>query len=153
MNELEMIEAYVAIEQARFGQRLEVIIDVDADVNRNMDIPPLTLQPLIENAIRHGLMSSIRGGRVMLSIRNLNDTETRFTIEDNGIGITKQRMDEIRQSTDGSNGVGLWNISSRLNLLYGRHLQMESLDGEGTRITFDLPNQRLSTDGNGGYET
>ncbi|MEK4362236.1 ATP-binding protein [Paenibacillus sp. FSL M8-0212] len=153
MNELEMIEAYVAIEQARFGSRLEVIIDVDADVNRNMDIPPLTLQPLIENAIRHGLMSSIRGGRVMLSIRNLNDTETRFTIEDNGIGITKQRMDEIRQSTDGSNGVGLWNISSRLNLLYGRHLQMESLDGEGTRITFDLPNQRLSTDGNGGYET
>lgn len=153
MNELEMIEAYVAIEQARFGPRLEVIIDVDADVNRNMDIPPLTLQPLIENAIRHGLMSSIHGGRVMLSIRNLNDTETRFTIEDNGIGITRERMDEIRQSTDGSNGVGLWNISSRLNLLYGRHLQMESLDGEGTRITFDLPNQRLSTDGNGGYKT
>lgn len=148
-NELEMIEAYVAIEQARFGPRLEVIIDVDADVNRNMNIPPLTLQPLIENAIRHGLMSSIRGGRVMLSIRNLNDTETRFTIEDNGSGMTEQKMTEIMQATDGSNGVGLWNISSRLKLLYGRHFQMESLDGEGTRITFDLPNQRISTDGNG----
>lgn len=153
VNELEMIEAYAAIERARFGSRLEVIIDVDADVDRSMDIPPLILQPLIENAIRHGLMSRVGGGRVMLSIRKVNETEIRFTIEDNGIGITKQRMKDIRQAADGSTGVGLWNISSRLKLLYNRDIQMVSHDGEGTRITFDLPIQYYSNKGNGGYST
>nr|WP_154960329.1 ATP-binding protein [Paenibacillus xylanexedens] len=152
-NELGMIEAYVAIEQARFGSRLEVIIDVDADVDRTMQIPPLILQPLIENAIRHGLMSRVGGGRVMLSIRNLSETETRFTIEDNGIGMTKQKMKELRQVADGSTGVGLWNISSRLKLLYNRDFRMESHDGEGTRITLDLPIQHQSMKGNGGYIT
>ncbi|MBU5354650.1 response regulator [Paenibacillus barcinonensis] len=152
-NELEMINAYVAIEQARFGSRLEVIIDVDADVDRTMQIPPLTLQPLIENAIRHGLMSRVGGGRVMLSIRNLNEAEARFTIEDNGMGMTKQRMNDIRQVSDGSTGVGLWNISSRLKLLYNRDFQMESHDGEGTRITFDLPIQHHTSKGNGRHMT
>ncbi|OWR30707.1 hypothetical protein CDO73_08910 [Saccharibacillus sp. O23] len=138
-NELELIHAYVAIEQARFGSRLEVAIQVDDDVERGMSIPPLTLQPLIENAIRHGLMSRIRGGRVTLSIRNLNEKETRFTIEDNGCGMTEQRIEEVFDSTDGARGVGLWNISSRLKLLYGRPLRLESTDGQGTTVTFDLP--------------
>ncbi|MBR2566025.1 MAG: response regulator [Paenibacillus sp.] len=152
-NELSLIEAYVAIEQARFGSRLEVIIDVDADVDRNMHIPPLTLQPLIENAIRHGLMARVGGGRVMLSIRNLSETETRFTIEDNGIGMTKEKMKDILQVADGSTGVGLWNISSRLKLLYNRDFQIQSHDGEGTRITFDLPIQHQGNKGNGGYSS
>lgn len=138
-NELELIHAYVAIEQARFGSRLEVAIQVDDDVERGMNIPPLTLQPLIENAIRHGLMSRIRGGRVTLSIRNLNERETRFTIEDNGSGMTEQRIAEVFHSTDGARGVGLWNISSRLKLLYGRPLRLESAEGQGTTLTFDLP--------------
>ena len=138
-NELELIHAYVAIEQARFGSRLEVVIDVDADVERGMNIPPLTLQPLIENAIRHGLMSRIRGGRVTLSIRNPNEHETRFTIEDNGSGMTAQRIQEVLGSADGARGVGLWNISSRLKLLYDRQLRLESTDGQGTIVTFDLP--------------
>ncbi|MEJ8303532.1 ATP-binding response regulator [Saccharibacillus sacchari] len=138
-NELELIHAYVAIEQARFGSRLEVSIEVDDDVERGMNLPPLTLQPLIENSIRHGLMSRISGGRVTLSIRNLNENETRFTIEDNGSGMTQQRIEEVLGSVDGVRGVGLWNISSRLKLLYDRQLLLESTDGAGTRITFDLP--------------
>lgn len=139
-NELELVQAYISIEKARFGARLEIILDVDADTG--MRIPPLTLQPLVENAIRHGLMASIRGGRVIVSARRLGDGEVRFSVEDNGVGMDKERLEEVLQPSTGNLGVGLWNIAGRLKLLYGRSFHIESAAGEGTKITFDLPAQQ-----------
>ncbi|MDD9269543.1 ATP-binding protein [Paenibacillus sp. GCM10023248] len=136
-NELNLVQAYINIEKARFGDRLNV--EYDVDVNRNILIPPLILQPLVENAIRHGLMSILRGGNVQISVKKEADTVISFAVEDNGCGMTEKKRQEILESDDQKEGVGLWNISRRLKLLYGKSLRIESTEGMGTKVSFEIP--------------
>lgn len=136
-KELKLVKAYVYIEQARFGDRLKV--DYDIQVDTAILIPPLMLQPLVENAIRHGLMADYRGGFVKLSAGRLENGETRFAVEDDGQGMSPQLLEDLQRADMDKRGVGLWNIRQRFRLLYGRDLQIESIAGKGTRIWFDLP--------------
>lgn len=92
-NELELVKAYLNIEKARFGDRLRVVYDVDADLN--VWIPPLILQPPVENAVRHGLMCNLRGGTVKISIKNETSALIRFVVEDDGSGMSAERQDEV----------------------------------------------------------
>ncbi|GBF76361.1 hypothetical protein PA598K_04827 [Paenibacillus sp. 598K] len=138
-QELEMVQAYVSIEQVRFGPRLQVVYEIDADVT--MRIPPLLLQPLVENAIRHGLMSQVEGGSVTLSIRRILEEETRFTVQDDGAGMSQEQLAAALRAEGAAGGVGLWNIASRLRLLYGRSFRIVSEEGSGTVVTFELPMQ------------
>jgi len=138
-QELEMVQAYVSIEQVRFGSRLQVVYEVDADLT--MRIPPLLLQPLVENAIRHGLMSQVEGGSVTLSIRRISETETQFMVQDNGAGMSQERLADALRGEGAAGGVGLWNIAGRLRLLYGRSFRIVSEEGDGTVVTFELPTQ------------
>jgi sensor histidine kinase YesM len=136
-NELELVKAYINIEKARFGARLDVEYDVDA--NLDIRIPPLILQPLVENAIRHGLMSSLRGGTVKISVKKEADAIVSFAVEDNGCGMNEKKWEEILKPDVNKKGVGLWNISQRIKLLYGNSLRIESTEGIGTKVFFDIP--------------
>jgi sensor histidine kinase YesM len=136
-NELELVKAYTNIEKARFGARLYVEYDVDA--NPDIRIPPLILQPLVENAIRHGLMSSLRGGTVKISVKKEADAIVSFAVEDNGCGMNEKKRDEILNPEVANKGIGLWNISQRIQLLYGRSIRIESAEGIGTKVFFDIP--------------
>ncbi|BAU29802.1 histidine kinase/DNA gyrase B/HSP90-like ATPase [Aneurinibacillus soli] len=136
-NELELVKAYINIEKARFGARLRVEYDVDA--NLDILIPPLILQPLVENAIRHGLMSNLRGGTVKISVKKEEDAVVSFTVEDNGCGMSGKKRDEILKSDVKKKGIGLWNISQRIQLQYGKSIRIESAEGIGTKVIFDIP--------------
>jgi sensor histidine kinase YesM len=144
-NELELVKAYLNIEKVRFGARLDVEYDVDA--NLDIWIPPLILQPLVENAVRHGLMSNLRGGIVRISIKKEADTEVRFTVEDNGCGMSEIQLEEINKPVLNKKGVGLWNICQRIKLIYGKSIRIESTEGIGTKISFDIPVQLAKQNG------
>ncbi|WP_164751899.1 sensor histidine kinase [Paenibacillus validus] len=144
-NELELVKAYINIEKARFGARLCVEYDVDA--NPDILIPPLILQPLVENAIRHGLMSNLRGGTVTISVKQAADAVVSFVIEDNGCGMSEMRRDEIMKPDVKKRGIGLRNISQRLQLLYGKSISVESAEGVGTKIFFDIPARPIKQSG------
>ncbi|MFC5471339.1 sensor histidine kinase [Cohnella suwonensis] len=136
-NELELVKAYINIEKARYGSRLCVEYDVDA--NLDILIPPLIVQPLVENAIRHGLMSNLRGGTVKISVKRAADAVVSFAVEDNGCGMNETKRDEILKSETNKKGIGLRNISQRIQLLYGKSIRMESAEGRGTKVIFDIP--------------
>lgn len=144
-NELKLVKAYIHIEKARFGERLDVEFDVDAAPYTR--IPPLTLQPLVENAIRHGLMSNLKGGKVKISIKaKLNDVVS-LAVEDNGCGMSREKLDKLLSPVADKKGVGLWNISQRIKLLYGNPIQIESVEGKGTKISFDIPAELIERTG------
>lgn len=136
-SELELIRAYVQIEQVRFGSRLNV--EVDVQVHESILIPPLLLQPLVENAIRHGLMSDMKGGTVKISAKMLENDFVRLMIEDDGCGMSQQKLQEVLQGGDESSGVGLWNIRKHLKLIYGANIYIESELGVGTKVSFNIP--------------
>lgn len=136
-NELSLVNAYIMIEKARFGSRLQVEYDIEA--NLEFQLPPLILQPLVENAIRHGLMSNFRGGTVNVSIKQSADNAIRFTVEDDGSGMSDKKIEEIMATDVRKKGVGLWNISQRIKLLYGSSIRIESKEGIGTKVSFDIP--------------
>ncbi len=140
-NELELVEAYINIEKARFGARLNV--EYDVRVNTDYRIPPLILQPLVENAIRHGLMSNLRGGTVIISVKELENSVISFIVEDNGSGMSEHKLKEVMQSDVDKRGVGLWNISQRIKLLYGKNIHIQSAEGLGTTVSFEIPIQQL----------
>ncbi|WP_127583208.1 sensor histidine kinase [Paenibacillus koleovorans] len=136
-NELELVKAYLHIEKTRFGDRLNVEFKVDADPD--VLLPPLMVQPLVENAIRHGLMSNASGGTVKVSIQQEADGIVRFTVEDNGCGMSPEKQNEVLGSDGKEEGIGLWNIRKRYQLLYGKSIRVESAEGAGTKISFDIP--------------
>jgi len=136
-NELELVRSYVGIEKARFGARLRVDYEVNADPS--LLLPPLILQPLVENAIRHGIMTQFEGGRVSLSVRETEDARVVLRIEDDGRGMSERKIEEVMNPDTATRGIGLWNINQRLKLLYGTAIRIDSQEGEGTRIEIVLP--------------
>lgn len=135
-EELEFIQAYVRIEQARFKDKLKVTYELED--TEGLKLPPLILQPLVENAIRHGIRKSDGGGMVVLRVKNQADCYE-IEVEDNGAGMTVELLKKIKSDNrDGENGVGLANIQRRLRMLYGTQLNIQSQVGEGTKITLTL---------------
>ena len=145
-KETELLEAYLNIEKVRFGNRLSVQYHIDESIN--ISIPPLILQPLVENAVRHGLMACVNGGTVIISIQR-EKSEAVFTIEDNGIGMEPAKVERLLDQVPDDNGVGLWNINQRLKLIYGIELVIWSEKGNGTKVSFQLPcNEKRYIGGN-----
>lgn len=140
-KELEHVEAYLAIEQARFPDKFKVNIEVDEKLLAQ-EIPPFTLQPLVENAMLHGFKKR-KYGIIHIKVEQLNDI-LHMSIIDDGCGISgeKQRHlgSQVVDSTIGS-GTALWNISSRIKEIYnGRgNFMLQSLEGEGTTISIQIP--------------
>jgi two-component system, LytTR family, sensor kinase len=130
-EELQQVRDYVAIEQARFGDKLEVTFDVD-DVHPT--IPCLLIQPLVENAIQHGIQPSRQPGKVNISVKR--DAERfKITIQNTGIGISQNAIDKLYNGTMESHHIGLMNVHQRISLLYGEGLYIKRLE-QGTEVVF-----------------
>ncbi|MFC5732448.1 ATP-binding protein [Cytobacillus gottheilii] len=138
--ELELVKAYLFIQQERFQEKLEVNWEVEEDLH--VMIPPLSIQPIVENALQHGILPGKSRGKLLISIARESEG-VNITISDNGIGMTKQKMNEILSDDRLKNrGVGVYNTNLRLKKLYGTGLQMTSSLGQGTTISFKVKNER-----------
>ncbi|WP_204501658.1 sensor histidine kinase [Aquibacillus albus] len=130
-KELEHIKHYINIQNIRYGDRFEFIKDIDHDL-LDKDILKLLLQPLIENAVYHGIEPKVGKGTVKVTGR-LIDNSAIFTVCDNGVGI--KDMDRVNQ------GFGMRNVRERLKLYYGSAsmFKVESEENKGTKITIRFP--------------
>lgn len=133
-NELDFIRSYIALEQARFGDRLKVDYDI---ADTGVMVPPLILQPLVENAIIHGLRPKRESGSILIYVRR-DGGRIRMGVRDNGCGISPERAAEALSGAGAARGVGLYNINSRLNKLYGSSLQIESVEGGGADVSMEF---------------
>lgn len=136
-EEINHIKSYVAIEKARFDDKLEVNYHIDETVD--LQLPPLTLQPLVENAIKHGILKKKEGGVVNIQVTQSTEKIT-IKIEDNGIGIPQDRVGELLNHDRKTNSIGINNVNQRLMNIFGLQYQMsiESEVGLGTRVVMEM---------------
>lgn len=146
-TELEHCRAYIAIESARFEERIRVSFDI-CDTCLTCLLPPLILQPLVENALKHGILPLEEGGEVIIAAR-LENGLVRISVQDNGIGMTVPQVeslfaDDVHSLPQKGAGIALKNVNARLLAVYGAEhaLQIESTPGKGTTVSFTVP--RLS---------
>lgn len=136
-HELELVQAYLYIEQERFQDRLSVIWQVEPNIE--LMLPPLSIQPLVENAVKHGLLQQARGGTVEIILKRIEEG-IRVEVRDNGKGMEPEyALHLLDASRRGAGGIGLLNTNRRLTQLYGRGLAIQSKPGEGTSVTFVIP--------------
>lgn len=133
-KELEQVKAYVEIEKARFGDKLNVIYDIDEKIN--VKIPSLIIQPLVENAIIHGIRNNGGKGTVKITVKN-NDYKTVVSVENNGITIDDEIINKIKNGNMPENKIGLYNVHLRIKLMYGNGLVIKQLN-PGTKIEFSI---------------
>jgi LytS/YehU family sensor histidine kinase len=131
-RELEYLHLYLAIEQVRFPDRLRVEISADLATQEAL-VPQLVLQPIVENAIRHGIERSLSAGRIMISASRTNDT-VELRVQDDGPGLARGDMSEDR-------GIGLTNTRARLRQLYGQSavLEVGNCAIGGVVVTLKIP--------------
>lgn len=139
-QELGLTKAYAEIEKARFPN---LKIEYNIEVDDQLTLPPLTIQPLVENAIRHGVCKKKTGGTVRVHVTT-NPEGTVILVEDDGVGTEVEKLKKsINQGMCGKH-VGLCNIQNRLNRMYGKGLEVESEPGQGTRMKFFIPSEHRS---------
>lgn len=132
-KEIEQVNAYVEIEKARFGDKLNVIVEIDN--NLDIKIPSLIIQPLVENSIKHGILKKGQCGTVLLKVYKLQEDTVKIIVEDDGIGISQEIVHNIYHNKMKENKIGLSNVHNRLKYIYGKGLTIENLE-KGTRISF-----------------
>lgn len=140
---MRSIEQYLELERARFGTRLEVTLQIAPEV-LPVALPFLCLQPLVENAVKHGLEGSARGSHIALTAED-EGSFARVVIEDNGIGMDPDRLRRILHGAgDPSSGIGLCNVDNRLRQVYGDEhgLVIETGVGAGMKVTVRIPKYR-----------
>ncbi|WP_343210709.1 sensor histidine kinase [Anaerolentibacter hominis] len=133
-QELEHIRAYTNIEQVRFASRLSVVFQIEEE---GFYVPPLSIQPLVENAIKHGICQKRKGGQVFIRSEKTADGYA-VTVEDDGAGFN---MEDIKEKES----LGLKNIKFRLEKLENASLEIVSEPGKGTRARVDIPSSAAYT--------
>ncbi|WP_344422069.1 sensor histidine kinase [Amycolatopsis minnesotensis] len=138
-EELRNIDRYLTIESARFGGRLEVRLKIAPEV-LSVVVPFLIIQPLVENAVKHGLANKPTGGMVTVTAQDYG-TEALISVEDDGIGMDPVRLKELRDSHRSGAHVGLGNINQRMRQLFGDEyaLMVETAPGAGMKVTLRVP--------------
>ncbi|MCR2822932.1 ATP-binding protein [Lederbergia panacisoli] len=137
-QELQLIRSYVEIEKARFRDRIQVEYEID-EAMYGVEIPPLLIQPLVENAIRHGIGKQIEGGTVKITAY-IADRYYCIEVEDNGVGMSLEETENFDGDTkEEVGGVGLKNISRRMKYEYSSGLDIWSEQGVGTKISVRIP--------------
>ncbi|MGL5000569.1 MAG: LytS/YhcK type 5TM receptor domain-containing protein [Cetobacterium sp.] len=131
-KELEQVKAYINIEKARFNSKFEVFYEFDENID-DIKIPSLTIQPLVENSIKHGVLKQQDLGEVKISISKIDSNKCLVSIEDNGVGINPEVVKNINKKIE--KNIGLKNVHNRLKLIYGNGLKIERLE-KGTKISF-----------------
>ncbi|MCE3198212.1 hybrid sensor histidine kinase/response regulator [Paenibacillus sonchi] len=141
-HELSLVRSYVYIEKERFGSRLTVVWNIESGID--ILIPPLSIQPLVENAIKHGLLSRNRGGTVSVNVSRLAEMVDISIIDDGG-GMDKDYLSQLLNHSNRSSsrsGIGLININRRLMQQFGTGLDIQSSLDQGTCVSFQIPYQK-----------
>lgn len=137
-DELELVRSYVYIEQERFGCRLMVEWEIKKELN--VQVPPLAIQTLVENAIKHGVLKRPQGGTVRIkAIEQLDNVK--IMIDDDGVGIEEEKLRQLLvDKKEHLRGIGLVNTDKRLKQLFGQGLVISS-SSEGTHVSFLIPKE------------
>ncbi len=133
-KEMEIVKAYLSIEKERFHERLNVEYDIEE--SPHVLIPMLSIQPIVENAVRHGLMPRSEGGTVMIKVWS-EKGETHIRVEDDGVGISEAGIGDL--FVQNTSSTGLRNINGRLKLKFGTELKITNRDERGTCVEFVVP--------------
>lgn len=136
-KELEQVKAYVEVEKARFGEKLQVLFNIQEGID--IKVPSLIIQPIVENSIKHGILKGTGAGKVIVNISSLDDSNVEISVEDDGVGIKKETIENIYNGTMKENKIGISNVNSRLKHIYGKGLIIEQLN-PGTKISFIVYN-------------
>lgn len=140
-DECRIVESYLYLQKARFGTRIKFILDIDQAV-LNYPVPSMILQPLVENAIKHGLEPMEEEGILELSIKDMC-TKIVIMVRDNGIGMPEERLTSIMENindSDTNTNIGISNVMRRLELMFGRNVaEIRSELGHGTEVAIILP--------------
>lgn len=131
-KELSFIETYVKLEKLRFGDKINMVYDIQ---EKDFNIPSLTIQPLVENAIKHGISEKEDNGTVILKTEKI-DKAIKISIIDDGVGFTINQT-----NNDGKTHVGLQNVKSRLHYLMSAEMSIDS-NSEGTKVEIIINNPK-----------
>jgi two-component system sensor histidine kinase YesM len=146
-EEVERVRNYLTIQKMRYRDILDYKIDVSEDVAENT-ILKLILQPLVENALYHGIKNKRQGGTISVRARRKNENEIMLEVEDDGIGFTPEKIKKLRAELEDDSGdiklesgFGIGNVNRRIRLYYGKPygLSIESEYASGTRVTLVIP--------------
>lgn len=145
-DEIEIVRCYLEIQRFRFGERLAFELDIDPQT-LSLRVPPLIVQPLVENAVVHGLETKEEGGCVVIRTRVADDGQKLvIEIADNGQGMEEQRLRQLLESLEDMEDregyrIGMRNVHQRLKLMHGDAyaLTLESTPEQGTYIRLELP--------------
>ena len=131
-EEIEFIKSYLSLEQERFKNKINVIYDISPD-SLNISLPPMLIQPIVENAIKHGLEKNIGGGTIKLSVY-ISDKYLNICVSDTGKGIV-----DINDPLLFTKGIGLGNITQRIKYLFNEEIQLKSNDPGGLEVFYKIP--------------
>jgi two-component system, sensor histidine kinase ChiS len=139
-HEIELVKAYLYIKQERFGEKLHVEWKVDPAIT--IQVPPLSIQTLVENAVRHGVLKQIDGGTISILITN-SEEYVEVMIQDKGVGMEENLVREVlTNETKESRGIGLVNTNKRIQQAFGTGLIIQSTIGKGTSVSFHVPKEK-----------
>ena len=127
-DELRHIETYIALEKMRFDERINVVFDIS---DRDFLLPPLCIQPLVENAIKHGILQKIEGGTVKIKTYNSEFAHT-IEISDDGVGF------DVEAVKDDGTHIGISNVKHRLQTMCKGDMLISSVPGQGTNVTVKI---------------
>lgn len=138
-DELTSVHSYVELERARFEERLSVTLRIEPETLATV-IPFLSLQPLVENAIRHGLEPREAGGTVVIAARD-DGTHTEITVDDDGVGMRPSDLRALLTEGERTDHIGLRNVDARVRSIYGddHALVIETNEGAGTMVRMRIP--------------
>jgi two-component system, LytTR family, sensor kinase len=138
-EELRSVHSYVELERARFEERLSVTLQIAPETLATV-IPFLSVQPLVENAVRHGLEPRERGGTIVIAARD-DGTHTEITVDDDGVGMQPAELRALLTAGERTDHVGLRNVDSRVRRIYGddHALVVETNPGAGTMVRMRIP--------------
>jgi two-component system sensor histidine kinase YesM len=147
-QEIEHVRSYLTIQKIRYRDILDYKIEVDENILDNI-ILKLTLQPLVENALYHGIKNKRNGGTITVRARQMDQNLAFLEVQDDGVGFTSYKLGQIQAELNDDageialkeSGFGLENVSKRIKLYYGKQygLSIESQYQEGTRVTLTIP--------------
>lgn len=142
-DEMRSIDRYLGLEQARFGDRLRCCVRVAPEV-LSVPVPFLALQPLVENAVQHGLAGNAATGSVTIEAREVG-AEAHVSVEDDGVGMEPDKLRALLAGAAGPvSGIGLANVDERMRQVYGDEygLVIETAPGAGTKVSLRIPKYR-----------
>lgn len=135
-NEISHLKSYLNLEKARFGEKLKVVFDIPSDISAK--IPVFLIQPIVENALKHGILPKEDGGTVKISVISVTE-KIIVKIEDDGVGMSNERLEGLLDDKVQGYGVGVRNVNKRLKNLFGKSLKIESKEDIGTIFIMEIP--------------